>query len=102
MTTHRRYQFTTSLQKGHQEAVWVIGRQVAKHWWFKDPIVSSTGVLEFSFTVSGRDQWFAHKRALGLATDVVFAAGGHEVDVPLPVWEKLPPHTNRGHLINTA
>ncbi len=99
MTTHRRYQFTTALTKGHVEATTFIWDQVIRHWWFKDPLVSPEGLLEFSFTVSARDQWWAHQRALGLATGAVYAAGGLDKDVPLPTWEKLPPHTNRGYAV---
>lgn len=53
--------------------------------------------LVFSFTVSGRDQWWAHQRALKLATDVYYTLGMTEQDVPEPDWEPLAPHMNRGY-----
>lgn len=97
MTTYRRYTFHTLLEGGHEIASLVIWDHIIKHWWFRDPLVSHEGPLEFSFTVGARDQWWAHQRAMGLAMNVVYAAGGRAKDVPLPTWEKLPPHTNRGY-----
>jgi hypothetical protein len=99
MTTHRRYSFETKLTTGHEDAARVIWDWVTRFWWYKDPLVSREGPLTFSFTVSGRDQWWTHQRALRLGLGAVYAAGGLDKDVPLPTWEKLPPHTNRGYLI---
>ena len=98
MTTYRRYTFVTQLERGHAEAQDALWTATITHWWFKDPLVSGEGKLEFSFTVCGRDQWFTHKRAMGLAVNTVYSAGGLMKDVPLPVWVKLAPHTNRGYL----
>jgi len=53
--------------------------------------------LSFSFTVSGRDRWWAHQRAMKLACDCYYALGLTERDVPEPDWEPLAPHTNRGY-----
>jgi hypothetical protein len=66
-------------------------------WWFNEPkLEESDGRMSISFTVSARDQWWAHKRAMRLAIDVYYAAGLNEKDVPTPLWETLEPHTNRG------
>lgn len=77
----------------------VLERAVEAHWWYREPEVSGLPFarLVFSFTVSGRDQWWAHHRALKLATDCYYALGMDETDVPQPDWEPLAPHTNRGH-----
>ena len=55
------------------------------------------GVLNLCFTVTGRDQWWCHRRAQVLATNCFYAMGLDERAVPEPTWEKLTPHVNRGH-----
>lgn len=100
MTTHRRYSFIhpEPKQNGHDTVLQVLQRACELHWWYRDPEVSGLPFarLVFGFTVSGRDQWWAHQRALRLATDCYYAIGLSENDVPEPDWEPLAPHTNRG------
>jgi hypothetical protein len=98
VTTHRQYTFTTGLQEGHEAAARVLTAACDAKWWFNDSTVSDSGDLVFGFEVCARDQWWAHRRATMLAVDVIYAAGGSEDDVPVPDWQKLPPHTNRGFL----
>ena len=89
MTTHRRYSFVHpgSKDTGHDTVLQVLQRACEQHWWYREPEVEGLPFarLVFSFTVSGRDQWWTHHRALKLATDCE------------PEWEPLAPHTNRGY-----
>jgi hypothetical protein len=95
--TIRRYTFTTTLDTDEQAALRVLSAACINDWWYSE--AAATGnPLVFTFVAVGRDQWWAHRRAMDLAVDVVYASGGTEGDVPAPVWEKLPPHGNRGHL----
>ena len=101
MTSHRRYLFSYPDRwdkGGHQKVRLVLERACEHRWWYSDPKVMGEpfNLLQFSFTVAARDQWWAHRRALGLARDCFYAVGLGENDVPLPEWETLPPHTNRG------
>ena len=52
--------------------------------------------LSFSFTVSARDQWWAHRRAMRLAEACCVTIGLGVRKVPEPMWETLAPHDNRG------
>jgi hypothetical protein len=101
VTTHRRYAFQHpgERREGHELVQQVLERACELNWWYQDPEVSGLPYarLAFAFTVSGRDQWWAHHRALKLATDVYYVLGMNEQDVPEPDWEPLAPHTNRGH-----
>lgn len=96
MTTHRRYTFVHSPAESDW-AVRVVGkltRAADDYWWFADPEVDLVAdELTFSIVVTGRDQWFAHKRVMALAEDICWPL---KIPVPVPVWEVLPPHTNRG------
>lgn len=103
MTTHRRYTFRHPGQWNGQPDAWgrvltVLEAACEARWWFQDPEVAGEpfGLLAFSVTVSGRDQWFAHKRVLALAVDCYYSVGLREEQVPDPAWEPLEPHTNRG------
>lgn len=106
MTTHRRYSFSypDPWDKGHDRVQRVLEQACAARWWFQDPEVTGAPFqrLQFSFTASGRDQWWTHRRALDLAVDCFIAAGLRETDVPLPEWEPLEPHTNRGRWRTSA
>lgn len=101
VTTHRRYSFVhpDSKDTGHDTALQVLQRACEQYWWYREPVVEGLPFarLVFSFTVSGRDQWWTHHRALKLATDVYYALGMNETDVPDPEWEPLAPHMNRGY-----
>jgi len=100
MTTHRRYSFLhpDPTETGHDVVRQVLEKACAEHWWYQDPEVSGQPFarLLFAFTVSGRDQWWAHHRALKLATDCYYKLGMTEREVPEPDWEPLAPHMNRG------
>ncbi len=100
MTTHRRYVFDhpDGRPEGHETVRQVLETACEKFWWFRDPEVSGLPFnrLTFEFTVSGRDGWWCHRRAMDLAVDAFYALGMSERDVPEPDWEPLAPHTNRG------
>jgi hypothetical protein len=98
MTTHRRYYFEVKRADGHDEVKRILLRNCESYWWFNEPEVSGQefGVLAFSFTVSARDQWFTHQRAMDLAQRCFRSIGIGPKGMPEPVWEPLAPHTNRG------
>jgi hypothetical protein len=100
LPTHRRYSFQHPGERteGHAVVQAILEQAVEHHWWYREPEVSGQPFarLVFSFTVTGRDQWWAHRRALKLATDCYYALGMSEAEVPEPDWEPLEPHTNRG------
>jgi hypothetical protein len=101
VTCHRRYYFEHSgewIEGNHDQILDILRHACEVYWWFNEPEVvgKNYGRLSFSFTVSARDQWWAHKRALKLATQCYLAIGKWEKDVPTPLWEPLEPHANRG------
>jgi len=95
MTTHRRYYFVHPGEWSDTSAYTIIlGRLRAaceKFWWFNEPLVSGEpyGRLTFEFSSSGRDQWWCHVRAMGLAKQCYRAIGLSGTDVPEPLWEPL-------------
>lgn len=94
MTTHRRYIFVDESGRADMEKVQDILRHACEmYWWYNEPQVQGT---EFSFTVSGRDQWYAHRRAMDLAERVYRGLKLGPGAIPVPLWEPLPPHMNRG------
>lgn len=100
MTTHRRYSFVhREPHGGHDVVLTVLQKACEHHWWYREPHVEGQPYnrLSFSFTVSGRDQWWTHRRAMKLAVDCYYALGMRENDVVEPDWEPLAPHMNRGH-----
>ena len=103
MTTHRRYFFEYPGEWDGKPEAWGMAKSTLEHhckinWWFADPQVEGQPFarLAFGFTVSARDQWWCHRRALDLATDVFSRIGVAASHVPVPTWESLAPHTNRG------
>lgn len=99
MTTHRRYTFLDETNtSGHVKVLGILQHACETHWWFNEPEVTGKDfeLLSFSFTVSGRDQWFAHKRAMDLAERVYRGLKLGPGAIPIPLWEGLAPHTNRG------
>jgi hypothetical protein len=98
MTTHRRYFFEAERSDGHDTVRRLLNHACERYWWFNEPQVSGAefGALSWSVTVSARDQWWAHTRAMALATSVFRAIGVSAKDMPVPLWEPLAPHTNRG------
>jgi hypothetical protein len=95
VTTHRRYYFELpgEVTEGHDKLRDWLRRTCEGRWWYNEPIVEGQPFnrLAFSVTVSGRDQWFVHKRAMALARDGMFVIGLRERDVPEPIWEPLGP-----------
>lgn len=94
MTTHRRYYFTHPgiLSTGHEAASSVLAKACERFWWFNEPEVEGAPFqrLSFSFTVSGRDQWWCHRRAMGLAQRVyAYALHLGPGVIPEPAWETL-------------
>lgn len=101
MTTHRRYWWVNPqpwAQGRHEEALEFLERACERSWWYRDPVVEGAPYdrLTLVFTVSGRDQWWCHRRAQKLALDVYWMLGLSDADLPEPVWERLAPHENRG------
>jgi hypothetical protein len=101
VTSHRRYYFSHEGKwPSSYEPLWEeLQRQCTRNWWYNDPEVhgEALGVLEWRVTVSGEDQWRAHKRAIGLAR-TLYAVSRVPMDkIPTPIWETLPPHENRGY-----
>lgn len=100
MTTHRRYFFTHQGPwdgGGHTKVAEILTQACSEHWWYRDPQVNGEPYnrMIIIFTVSGRDQWWCHRRALKLAEQCSRAIG---MKVPEPTWWSLPPHTNRGYV----
>lgn len=99
MTTYRRFTYATNLLPEHKQAASNVLEAACENcWWFTE-VVAEGDPLAISFVVAARDQWFARRRANQLAVDVAHAAGSDEKAIQSVVWEKLPPHTNRGFLI---
>ena len=99
MTTHRRYTFLDEARsEGHNRVLAILQHACETTWWFNEPVVGGLdeGVLTFSFTVSARDQWWAHHRAMQLAERVYRGIRLGPAAIPVPLWEPLAPHTNRG------
>lgn len=96
MTTHRRYYFEVPgvwTTGGHDKLKDYLNHACESRWWYNEPIVEGApwDRMAFSYTVSGRDQWFTHKRAMALAVDCMYVVGKRERDVPEPIWETLGP-----------
>lgn len=103
MTCHRRYTFAVSRASKTSDAILeALHRACDRHWWFNSPEVEEHAeglpaplgpghVYQVSFEVSARDQWWAHRRAMDLMEQLLYPQV-----TPTPVWETLPPHTNRG------
>jgi len=101
MTCHRRYYFEHPAEwteGGHDRILATLQHACEINWWFNEPTVEGEPFqrLSFSFTASGRDQWAVHRRATGLAVECYRAVGRSPVQVPVPMWEALEPHMNRG------
>lgn len=100
MTAHRRYVFehpgVLAIRGAHQDVLRVLQEACEDSWWYRDPEVQGEAYnrLTWAFTVSARDQWWAHRRALKLSEQVCYNLA---IEVPTPVWTVLPPHTNRGY-----
>ena len=95
MTTTRRYLFRGPRVEGGGDLI--LDRLLEGcrfHHWYREPEIEGEpfGYLGFSFTVSARDQWWCHQRAMNLAEKACW----NLMPVPEPTWEVLPPHTNRG------
>lgn len=102
MTCHRRYLFEYPDEwtaGGYAKILAVLQHACEANSWYNEPKVEGEpyGRLSFAFTVSARDQWWAHRRAMNLATDCFLSVGMGSKHIPDPMWEPLEPHTNRGH-----
>lgn len=100
MTTTRRYLFRYPhrvREWSHTVALERLQEACQLHHWYRDPEIEGEpyGFLGFSFTVTGRDQWWCHRRAMDLAEKVCWNVLP-VASIPEPTWENLPPHTNRG------
>lgn len=100
MTTHRRYYFVYPEEwtgGRYFKVKAVLESACLKHWWYRDPQVQGEAFnrMLFAFTVSARDRWWCHQRAMDLAERVCRAI--KMKPVPQPTWQPLPPHTNRSH-----
>jgi hypothetical protein len=96
MTCHRRYYFELPgewTSGGHDKLLEFLQHRCESKWWFNEPLVEGAPFdrLAFSYTVSGRDQWFTHKRAMNLAVDCMYVIGMREHHTPEPIWETLGP-----------
>ena len=95
MTCHRRYYFSEDREwvaGGHPQVLAYLRHQCEAHWWFNEPSVEGAPYnrFSFSFTVSGRDQWWCHTRATRLAQDIYRYVLYKDPDsVPYPFWESL-------------
>lgn len=95
MTTHRRYYFAEPgpwEHGGHEKVLTYLRQECEQHWWFNEPTVEGAPYnrLSFSFTVSGRDQWWVHVRAMKLAEDVYWhVLSRPKARIPTPAWETL-------------
>jgi hypothetical protein len=102
MTTHRRYWFVHPGQspspEAHSKTLEIMQRWCEKYWWYNEPKTEGEPFdrFSFSFTVTARDQWWVHRRAMKLAEACYYALGVPPSKIPDPLWEVLPPHTNRG------
>jgi hypothetical protein len=96
VTTHRRYTFLDSSPRDPGKVLGILQHACETSWWFNEPQVLGEDTLTFSFTVSGRDQWWAHKRAMDLAERVYRGLKLGPAAIPVPLWQPLAPHTNRG------
>lgn len=104
MTTWRRYNFEYPgpWQRGRYDIMRHTMRIIQESaWWYEDGVIEGEpyGRMSLSFTVAARDQWWSHRRAMVMAEAVFHAAGVAMKAVPVPTWEKLAPHTNRGHAV---
>lgn|SRR5678815_115574 len=102
MTTHRRYTFTPgklAVEDDFETVRIILNRRCKQYWWFNDPELNgeALGIMSFSFTVSARDQWWCHRRAMKLAGACYLALGLSEARIPEPTWTTMPVHTNRGY-----
>ena len=100
MTTHRRYYFEHpgEMKTGHSKVLAVLQHHCETSWWYNEPVVEGQPFdrLSFAFTVSARDQWWAHRRAMRLAEACYRSLMLGPKSIPEPMWEVLEPHTNRG------
>lgn len=95
MTCTRRYTFLFEpVERGFNldHVFEVMDTWRENYWWYAntEATVDTDGRMLVEFDVTGRDQWWAHKRAMTLMDHVGY-------DVPVPTWIALPPHTNRGY-----
>ena len=101
MTTYRRYCFIgvgTWPEATYDKAREVLERWCERRWWYTEAEVEGApfGRLVLTFTVAGRDQWWCHSRAMWLAVRIYRSTKIPRDQWPVPTWENLAPHDNRG------
>ena len=102
MTTTRLFSFEHPGKwtdpEAYAKARRVLRAAQADSWWYREAQVQGDPYerLVLLLVVSGRDQWWCYHRARKFAVDCYYAMGLTEADVPMPTWEPLEPHTNRG------
>lgn len=102
MTTSRIFSFehpgSWDRPEAYDRARTVLEDAQRRYWWYREADVAGEPFnrLVINMVVSGRDQWWCLRRAMKLALDCYYAMGMTEKDVPMPIWEPLEPHTNRG------
>ena len=101
MAAHRRYCFTrVGYPEGaHEKIREVLDRWCERKWWYQEPEVEGAPFnrLVITLTVTGRDQWWCHRRAMWLVLKCYRSIHLKLQDVPEPDWETLAPHINRGY-----
>ena len=99
MTCHRQYTFAFGGELDSEHVLHQLERACEDSWWFSGPAVFfSQEEWVVTFHVCARDQWWAHSRAMKLMEASLYKL---KVPTPVPVWETLPPHTNRGYAWKT-
>jgi hypothetical protein len=97
VTSHRRYHFECPRSQEVERVAVFLERRCEQFWWFTESYVDAEDPgLNFGFTVHARDQWWCHRRAVGLASEVYELLHLSPALLPVPLWETLAPHTNRG------
>lgn len=103
MTCHRRYFFEHRGEyrwpdNRYPKLVEFLRVTCEKRWWFNEPQLEGVPFnrLSLSITVSARDQWFCHRRAMRLIEDVyTFHLRMPASKIPEPFWETLEPEGGR-------
>jgi hypothetical protein len=98
MTAHRQYHFDLTGSQDVEAIQAHLKARCEQFWWYTDPYVQTQDPgIGFGFTVAARDQWWCHRRAIFLATEVCEVLRLSLGSMSVPVWTALAPHTNRGY-----
>jgi hypothetical protein len=95
MTCHRKYTFLFENPLTDEQLHNIdleLSRECERLAWYTEPSLEPE---RLTFHVAGRDQWWAHRRAMNLVEHLVYT---WQLSIPVPVWEPyIPPHENRGY-----